>query len=278
MTRKLLPLLVVCAVVLGCASSRDLQVTTQILDMKITAQEKELQAVRKEMEEIRKTFGTMEEATRNAQRSQADIGADMTALRTEVQKLRGSVEETREALASGKAGGMPPDAAARIEDLTLRIQYMENFLGIGKPGAPAAAPARETGTVSAPAAEKQDAEKGYNEAYEAFKAGKYSEARNLFEKFLAAHGDSDYGDNAQFWIGETYFFEKDYERAILEYEKVIKNYPQGNKVPNALLKQGLSFLELGDKESAKLLLNRVVGEYPNTSPARIAKIKLSSIQ
>lgn len=276
MTRKLLPLLVVCAVVLGCASNRDLQVTSQILDMKITAQEKEMQAARKEMEEIRKTFGTMEESTKNAQRSQADIGADMTALRTEVQKLRGAVEETREALASGKAGGMPTDAAARIEDLTLRIQYMENFLGIGKPGAPAAAPARETGTASTP--EKQDAEKGYNEAYDAFKAGKYAEARDLFEKFLTAHGDSDYGDNARFWVGETYFFEKDYERAILEYEKVIKNYPQGNKVPNALLKQGLSFLELGDRESAKLLLNRVVGEYPNTSPARIAKIKLSSIQ
>lgn len=276
MTRKFLLLLAVCAVFLGCASNRDLQVATQILDMKITTQEKELKAAQEEMQEIRKTFKNWEETARVAQRSQADMGADMTVLQTEIQRLRGSVEELRQALASGKAGGMPPDAAAKLEELGLRIQYMENFLGIGKPGAPAGAQEREAATTASP--EKQDMEKGYNEAYEAFKAGKYPESRNLFEKFLAVHGKSEYGDNAQFWIGETYFFEKDYERAILEYEKVIKNYPQGNKVPNALLKQGLSFIELGDKNSAKLLLQRVIEEYPNTSPARIARIKLSSIQ
>lgn len=277
MTRKFLPLLVLCALFLGCASSRDLQVATQILDMKITTQEQELKAAQEEMQEIRKTFKNWEETARVAQRSQADMGADMTVLQTEIQRLRGSVEEMRQALASGKAGGMPPDAAAKLEELGLRIQYMENFLGIGKPGAPAGAQEREAAATAA-SPEKQDMEKGYNEAYEAFKAGKYAESRNLFEKFLAVHGKSEYGDNAQFWIGETYFFEKDYERAILEYEKVIKNYPQGNKVPNALLKQGLSFIELGDKNSAKLLLQRVIDEYPNTSPARIARIKLSSIQ
>lgn len=58
---------------------------------------------------------------------------------------------------------------------------------------------------------------------------------------------------------------------------MITEYPRGNKVPNALLKQGLAFLELGDKNSGRLLLEKVIREHPNTSPARIAKIKLSSI-
>jgi TolA-binding protein len=64
----------------------------------------------------------------------------------------------------------------------------------------------------------------------------------------------------------------------LEYEKVIKDYPQGNKVPNALLKQGFSFLNLGDKSSAKLLLEQVAKNYPGTNQARMARAKLAEIK
>jgi tol-pal system protein YbgF len=95
---------------------------------------------------------------------------------------------------------------------------------------------------------------------------------------LAAYPDSEYSDNAQFWIGECYFFEKNYEKAILEYEKVTKNYPGGNKVPYALLKQGFSFLKLNDKTSARLLLQQVIKDYPNTNQARMARSKLQEIK
>jgi len=59
---------------------------------------------------------------------------------------------------------------------------------------------------------------------------------------------------------------------------VTKNFPDGNKVPYALLKQGLSFLKLGDKASAKLLLQQVIKDFPNTSQARIARAKLLEIR
>jgi TolA-binding protein len=64
----------------------------------------------------------------------------------------------------------------------------------------------------------------------------------------------------------------------LEYEKVAKNYPNGNKVPYALLKQGLSFLKLNDKTSAKLILQQVIKDFPNTNQARIARSKLQEIK
>ena len=79
-------------------------------------------------------------------------------------------------------------------------------------------------------------------------------------------------------MGECFFFEKNYERAILEYEKVTKNYPDGNRVPYALLKQGLSFFNLGDKTSARLLLQQVIRDFPNTNQARIARSKLQEIK
>jgi len=102
--------------------------------------------------------------------------------------------------------------------------------------------------------------------------GKHSKTSSkLFPK-------SEYSDNAQFWIGECYYFEKKYERAIVEYDKIVKNFPDGEKVPYALLKQGLSFLNLGDKQSARLLLQQVIKDYPNTSQARIARSRLQEIK
>jgi TolA-binding protein len=71
---------------------------------------------------------------------------------------------------------------------------------------------------------------------------------------------------------------KQYEQAILAYQEVIKNYPKGNKVPSALLRQGFAFLEIKDQTSAKLLLNRVVKNHPNSSEAKIAQKKLETLK
>ncbi len=125
---------------------------------------------------------------------------------------------------------------------------------------------------------KTDKESLYAAAYELFKEAKYEKSREAFENFLKQYPDTEFSDNAQFWIGECYYFEKKYEKAIVEYEKVTKNFPEGNKVPYALLKQGLSFLKLGDKASGKLLLQQVTKDYPNTSQARIARAKLLEIK
>ncbi len=118
----------------------------------------------------------------------------------------------------------------------------------------------------------------YRDAYETFQRGDLEGARKKFEAFLSQYPHTELSDNAQFWIGETYFLKKDYERAILEYEKVIVKYPEGDKVPSALLKQGLAFLELGDKTNGRSLLKRVTERYPKTEQAEIARKRLESIK
>jgi len=118
----------------------------------------------------------------------------------------------------------------------------------------------------------------YKDAYETFQRGDMEAARRKFEAFLKQYPNTDLSDNAQFWIGETYYARKDYEKAVLEYEKVIAKYPEGDKVPAALLKQGLSFLELGDKANARNLLRRVTDRYPQTEQADIARKRLETIK
>jgi tol-pal system protein YbgF len=118
----------------------------------------------------------------------------------------------------------------------------------------------------------------YRDAYETFHKGDLEGARRKFEAFLKQYPNTELSDNAQFWIGETYFLKKDYEKAILEYEKAIVKYPEGDKIPAALFKQALSFLELGDKTNAKNLLKRVIEKYPHSDQAGIAKKKLETIK
>ena len=59
---------------------------------------------------------------------------------------------------------------------------------------------------------------------------------------------------------------------------MVKNYPRGNKVSSALLKQGFAFLMLGDKTSARAILQQVIKDYPNTSQERTARAKLNEIK
>jgi tol-pal system protein YbgF len=118
----------------------------------------------------------------------------------------------------------------------------------------------------------------YKNAYETYQKGNLEGARRKFEAFLKQYPNTELSDNAQFWIGETYFLKKDFEKAILEYEKAIVKYPEGDKIPAALFKQALAFLELGDKTNARNLLKRVIERYPHSEQAEMAKKRLEGIK
>jgi tol-pal system protein YbgF len=265
----------------GCATSRDLRVAKYGLDSKILSLEKELSLLKKESSRLKKNSVGVEEITQTLRKSQADTGADFINLRADLQKLRGNIEKVEKELKTFRTGLKNEDLVnirQKFDDLSFRVKYMESFLGIEKKKeAGQVLEKTEKKTITA-LKEKIDKEKSNSEAYKTFRQGKYDEARRKFREFIKVFPDTEYSDNAQFWIGECYYFEKNYEKAILEYESVIKNYPKGNKVPNALLKQALSFIKLGDKSSAKLLLQRVIKDYPNTSPAKTARVRLLSVR
>jgi tol-pal system protein YbgF len=93
----------------------------------------------------------------------------------------------------------------------------------------------------------------YDAAYNAFKSKKYKESREKFEQFIKDFPSDKLSENAYFWIGETYYNEKDYEGAILAYETFLKKYPNSEKAPSGLLKQGLAFIGIGDKKLEVIL-------------------------
>jgi len=111
-------------------------------------------------------------------------------------------------------------------------------------------------------------------AKQAFDQGDFETAREGFQKLIKQHPKSKNADNAQFWIGEIYYREKWYEKAIIEYQNVIEKHPKGNKVPASLLKQGFAFYNLGDKANARLILTELLKKYPKSNESKIARQKL----
>jgi len=220
--------------------------------------------------------------TREVRGQVARTAADLERLREEIGLLRGSLEVIEHQVAKklSAAGDVEEKRKTEMERLEAQLvvanqkidrilQYL-NLEGTG-----------ETGSAKpeeVPAALSLTDQEVYDLARKAFDAGKLDEARQGFKDLLKQHPQSKHADNAQFWIGETYYREKWFEKAILEYQKVIEQFPTGNKVPASRLKQGLAFSNLGDKTNARLILRELIKKHPQSNEAKIAEKKLKKLK
>jgi tol-pal system protein YbgF len=116
----------------------------------------------------------------------------------------------------------------------------------------------------------------YRAAVALLKGGDAIGAVTALRAFLARYPRHDYADNAQYWIGEAYYAQQDYGRAMIEFRATIETYPRGNKVPDALLKVGYCYLALGQGDKAHAVLQQVVSLYPKTPSATIAAQRLET--
>jgi len=117
----------------------------------------------------------------------------------------------------------------------------------------------------------------YKRSLEALRAGRHVEAAAGFRDFVKQHPNHDFADNAQYWLGECYYDQKDYPMAMREFRRVVEKYPQGNKVADALLKVGYAHLALGSTEAGRQTLEQVVRSYPRHEAAGLATAKLAEL-
>ena len=117
----------------------------------------------------------------------------------------------------------------------------------------------------------------YQLAFELLKDENYETARVSFIKFIRLHQDSDFIDDAKYWLGETYYAQRLFAQALIEFEGILTEFPNSGKIPEALLKKGFCYFELGRVEKSKQLLKSVVSQYPDSSVSRLAVQKLKMI-
>jgi tol-pal system protein YbgF len=226
----------------------------------------------------------------------AELVAELERIRIEVQNLSGRVEETdyllkrvveRDSMQQGSVGAGIGDLSQRVAENESRVNQLYNYLkldpsadlsGRQMPGPQEREPAPVvTRDPTPPPPPKSPEMELYDASLTDYKEGNYEKAIVGFKRFMDEYPKAKLSDQAQFWIGESFMALKQYEQAILAYQQVIKNFPEGGKVPGALLRQAFAFNELKDPISFKLLLEKIVKQYPNSSEAEIARTKLKTI-
>jgi len=259
----------------GCALQQDVI----SLDDRLAQAERRYADAEQKNKELESKLSEYGKDDKNLKSRTASQSAMIDSLREEIQILSGRLEET-EYFLKQKIQGF--EKSSESFDKTTnsnkdRIERIEQYLNFESTASGQKTPPDSTKT-SEKQVKKQLSEDGiYESAKQAYDQGDFESAREGFKKLIKQYPTSKNADNAQFWIGEIYYHEKWYEKAILEYQKVIENYPKGNKVQASLLKQGFAFLNLGDTSNARLILSELIKKYPTSNEAKIAKRKLKGL-
>jgi len=120
----------------------------------------------------------------------------------------------------------------------------------------------------------EDYKKIYDAAYLEVTRRSYDLAVAGFREFIKKYPTSNLADNAQYWIGESFYAQQKYKEAAAEFEKVVSQYANQDKVPAAMLKLGLCYQDLGDKAKAAQVWRRLQQQYPKSQESLLAKEKL----
>ena len=222
--------------------------------------EKSLAGYRQSLESLQSDMAGYQKEMASVRKGGADLQATLESARVDMQLLTGKVDDVR-ILAQKPAEDinlLKEDLNKRLAALEDRMTKLEKALDEQQKKA-AAAPATP--------------EALYQQGYDALKSGSAAKARDIFAAFLVQYPKHALAANAQYWIGESYYGEHNYEQAVLEFQEVIKNYPRSDKAPAAMLKQGMAFRELGDSKSANYVMRKLVEEHPKSDEARTAREK-----
>jgi tol-pal system protein YbgF len=115
----------------------------------------------------------------------------------------------------------------------------------------------------------------YSQAYADFARGNYDLAIQGFTEYMKHYPDTDFTDNAQYWIGECLYGKKEYAEAIDAWNTLFRDYPSSDKVPDGRVKKGMALERLGRRSQALVEYRYVVDRYPTSPAARIARERLN---
>ena len=107
----------------------------------------------------------------------------------------------------------------------------------------------------------------YENAIKLLWANKYEKAEEELLQ-LKKLNPEDLMPNIQYWLGEVYYANKNFQQAVIEFGAGFANFPDSIKGPDNLLKLGLSFSNLNQKKEACSAFYELEVKY-NNSPKNV---------
>src|SRR5215813_3331296 len=228
------------------------------------------------------SVGKLSSSMGGLQKSVQDVaangGARLDTMSTQVQGLSDNLEEIKSRL--GKLNQQLADMQNTVQSLDAKISG-----GVAPPtttptsGNYGAAPATgaPVGGSAVPPGGAPSADTLYSNGLRDITSGKYDLARQEFQDYLKHYSDTDLASNAQFYLGEIAYSQRNYDQAVSEYDRVLTNYPKSFKLAPAHLKKGMALIEQGQKQAGVRELREVVKRYPGTEEERRARAKLKEL-
>ena len=256
-------------------------------------------------EEIDRLRGAIEEQNHGLgqlKKRQRDLYADIDR---RLQRLEGGAARPTAPESATAGAGLPGAPSPPLETLTpvidpagggaqsdasLTLEVVgQRQLGPGATAAPTnsadaalgASPPSTAATgrldIAPAASDPAQARAAYQRALDLLKQSQYDQSIEALRKFLLAHPRTEYADNAQYWLGEAYYANRQFGQALIEYNALLQRYPDSQKFSHAKLKLAYCYHELGQPGQAKQQLEELVQAYPGTTVAHLARDRLRRI-
>jgi len=208
-----------------------------------------------------------------------DVHSQLQEIRRQVDQLQVQQEHSRQAVddtlaRAESAGSDAGSGVAHAASSTSPVPSRQDTSATPPAGNPNTGEPTAASGEQAEGADLREADELYRRGDALYHRRDYTGAEQALRAFLRLVPGSPRADNARYWIGETYYARGLYREAIVEFTRVVNEYPRGNKAAHALYKIALSHERLGEGSLARVNLEALIGTYPESDVAPLARERL----
>ena len=238
----------------------------RMLQQQNTRLQAQLAAVTKLLESV---TARLEEQAAVNRKSVADQKAVSDTMNADLRVLREKVDESNVRLGT---------LSEEVETIRLTQSAAPAAAAPADPAAPATAGAQPAPPPAPrPGGFGASPSQAFETARSDYYMGNWSLAIQGFESFMKTFPKSDLADDAQYFIGETYYMSGRFQEAVGAYDLVIQRHPSSNTLPDTYYKRGMAQKALGQAAAAKESLSFVIKTYPSSDAAFLAKQALDQL-
>jgi TolA-binding protein len=163
---------------------------------------------------------------------------------------------------------------SRLNRLSTQVSDLDNALRMmqAPPPPPGGAPGMAPSAGTPPAG--VTAKSLYDDAMRDKSSGNFDLSLRQFNDYLTWFGSSDLAPNAQYYIGEIYYAQKQYDQALQSFDAVLERFPNNAKTNDARFMKGQTLVQMGQRNAGADEFRALITEAPKSDVAGRARSEL----